>query len=71
MTPYGRVPTPTLIRGGCIIQDMGYDPFSSRFFSDLTHSVRSGDFIEALIRESQDLNEYAPRSSARGSASLP
>jgi hypothetical protein len=45
--------------GGCIIQDLGYYPFSSRFFSDLTHYVRSGDFISALIRESQDLNEYA------------
>jgi hypothetical protein len=45
--------------GGCIIQDMGYYPFSSRFFSDLTHYVRSGDFVAALIRESQDLNEYA------------
>jgi hypothetical protein len=45
--------------GGCIIQDMGYYPFSSSFFSDLTHYVRSGDFIVALIRESQDLNEYA------------
>src|SRR5579872_4685129 len=45
--------------GGCIIQDMGYYPFSSRLFSDLTHYVRSGDFITALIRESQDLNEYA------------
>jgi hypothetical protein len=45
--------------GGCIIQDMGYYPFSSRFFSDLTHYVRTGDFIIALIRESQDLNEYA------------
>jgi hypothetical protein len=45
--------------GGCILQDMGYYPFSSRFFSDLTHYVRSGDFIVALIRESQDLNEYA------------
>jgi Zinc dependent phospholipase C len=45
--------------GGCIIQDMGYYPFSSRFFSDLTHYVRSGDFVMALIRESQDLNEYA------------
>ena len=44
--------------GGCIIQDMGY-PFSSRFFSDLTHYVRSGNFVTALIRESQDLNEYA------------
>jgi len=45
--------------GGCIIQDLGYYPFSSRFYSDLTHYVRSGDFIAALIRESQDLNEYA------------
>jgi hypothetical protein len=45
--------------GGCIIQDMGYYPFSSRFFSDLTHYVRTGDFIAALIRESQDVNEYA------------
>ncbi|HEV8414889.1 MAG TPA: zinc dependent phospholipase C family protein [Bryobacteraceae bacterium] len=45
--------------GGCIIQDMGYYPFSSRQFSDLTHYVRSGDFILALIRESQDIDEYA------------
>jgi Zinc dependent phospholipase C len=45
--------------GGCIIQDMGYYPFSSRLFSDLTHYVRSGDFIAALIRDSKDLNEYA------------
>ncbi len=45
--------------GGCIIQDLGYYPFSSRLFSDLTHYVRSGDFIEALIQDSQDLNEYA------------
>ncbi|MEO8027452.1 MAG: zinc dependent phospholipase C family protein [Bryobacteraceae bacterium] len=45
--------------GGCIIQDMGYYPFSSRFFSDLTHYVRSGDFIVSLIREAKDLNEFA------------
>ena len=47
------------VYGGCILQDMGYYPFSSRFFSDLTHYVRSGDFVAALIRESQDINEYA------------
>ena len=47
------------VYGGCIVQDMGYYPFSSPFFSDLTHYVRSGDFVVALIRESQDLNEYA------------
>jgi hypothetical protein len=45
--------------GGAIIQDMGYYPFGSRFFSDLTHYVRSGDFVLALIAESRDLNEYA------------
>ena len=45
--------------GGSIIQDMGYCPFGSRFFSDLLHYVRSGDFILSLIRNSQDLNEYA------------
>src|SRR6476659_3244724 len=43
--------------GGCILQDMRYYPFGSHFFSDLTHYVRSGDFILALIRGSQDLNE--------------
>src|SRR5579871_4149771 len=47
------------VYGGCILQDMGYYPFSSRLFSDLTHYVRSGDFVAALIRESQDLDEYA------------
>ena len=45
--------------GGCIIQDLGYYPFGSKFFSDLTHYVRSGDFVLNLIRDSQDLNEYA------------
>ena len=45
--------------GGSIIQDLGYYPFSSRLFSDLTHYVRSGDFVIALVNESQDVNEYA------------
>ncbi len=45
--------------GGAIIQDLGYYPYGSTFFSDLTHYVRSGDFIEALLRDAQDLNEYA------------
>ena len=47
------------VYGGAIIQDLGYYPFGSRFFSDLTHYVRSGDFVVALIEESRDLNEYA------------
>lgn len=45
--------------GGAIIQDMGYYPYGSPFFSDLTHYVRSGDFIQALLRNAKDLNEYA------------
>jgi len=45
--------------GGSLIQDIGYYPFSSRFFGDLTHYVRGGDFIEALLRQSTDANEYA------------
>src|SRR6184192_3114556 len=45
--------------GGCIIQDMGYYPFGSKFFTDLAHYVRSGDFIEAMLAESRDINEYA------------
>lgn len=45
--------------GGCLVQDMGYYPFGNKFFSDLTHYVRSGDFVVNLINESSDLNEYA------------
>jgi hypothetical protein len=45
--------------GGALIQDMGYYPFGSKLFTDLTHYVRGGDFVEALIAESQDMNEYA------------
>jgi hypothetical protein len=44
---------------GAIIQDMGYYPFGSHFFSDLTHYVRSGDFVMNLLAEAQELNEYA------------
>src|SRR5215467_14529991 len=45
--------------GGCVIQDMGYYPFGNKYFSDLLHYVRSGDFVINVIRESADLNEYA------------
>ena len=45
--------------GGCIIQDLGYYPFGSHFFSDLVHYVRSADFLQALLDESHDLNEFA------------
>lgn len=45
--------------GGAIIQDLGYYPHGSHFFSDLTHYVRSGDFVLALFRNAKDLNGYA------------
>jgi len=45
--------------GGCVIQDLGYYPFGSKFFSNLLHYVRSGDFVEILIRESTTIDEYA------------
>jgi hypothetical protein len=48
--------------GGAIIQDMGYYPFGSKFFSDLVHYTRSGDFVLALLKDgqqSQDLDDYA------------
>jgi hypothetical protein len=38
---------------------MGYYPFGNKYFSDLTHYVRSGDFIANMINEASDLNEYA------------
>jgi hypothetical protein len=45
--------------GGAIIQDMGYYPHGSHLFSDLTHYVRSGDFVLALLRDAKDLDGYA------------
>ena len=45
--------------GGCVIQDLGYYPFGSHFFSNLMHYVRTGDFVNALIRDAQDVDEYA------------
>jgi hypothetical protein len=45
--------------GGCAIQDMGYYPFGKRFFSNLTHYVRTGDFIAWLFRNAHTIDEYA------------
>jgi len=45
--------------GGSLVQDLGCYPHGSRFFSDLTHHVRSGEFIQVLLRDAQDINEYA------------
>jgi len=45
--------------GGCAIQDMGYYPFGKRFFSDLTHYVRSGDFVAWMLTNARTPDEYA------------
>ena len=38
---------------------MGYYPFGDSLFSDLTHYVRTGDFILALLRNAHNANELA------------
>lgn len=45
--------------GGCVIQDIGYYPFGDEFFSNLTHYVRTGDFVVNLFRNAKNANELA------------
>ena len=45
--------------GGAILQDMGYYPLGSTFFTNLTHYVRAGDFVRNLLRQARNRNEYA------------
>src|SRR5204863_335068 len=45
--------------GGCLIHDLGYYPLGSHFFSNLLHYVRSGDFVEAMMRDASDLDQLA------------
>ena len=45
--------------GGSVIQDLGYYPFGNHLFTNLVHYVRSGDFVEALIRSARTSDEYA------------
>ncbi len=45
--------------GGSVIQDIGYYPFGSHEFTNLLHYVRTGNFVDRLIRDSSNVNEYA------------
>ena len=45
--------------GGSLLPDMGYYPFGSTYFTDLAHYVRSGDFVQNLLDEAENLDEYA------------
>ena len=58
-TPQDLLKAHAYAYGGSVIQDIGYYPFGDEVFSDMTHYVRTGDFVKAMIDDSQDLNEYA------------
>ncbi len=45
--------------GGSVIQDLGYYPFGNHFFTNVVHYVRSGDFVETLVRDADTLDEFA------------
>jgi hypothetical protein len=45
--------------GGCVIQDIGYYPFGDQNFSNLTHYVRTGDFVLNLFRNATNADELA------------
>jgi hypothetical protein len=45
--------------GGCVIQDIGYYPFGDMTYSNLTHYVRSGDFVVSLFRNADNADELA------------
>ena len=45
--------------GGSVIQDLGYYPFGNKFFSNLLHYARTGDFVESLIRNARSVDELA------------
>ena len=45
--------------GGSAIQDLGYYPSGNQFFSNLTHYVRSGDFVERLMANARTPDELA------------
>ena len=45
--------------GGAVAPDMGYYPFGSALFTNLVHYVRSGDMVNALLKDANTLNQYA------------
>jgi hypothetical protein len=58
-TPQEMIDSKAYAYGGAIIQDMGYYPFGSPLFTNLTHYVRSGDFVRNLIGQAHNRNDYA------------
>lgn len=45
--------------GGAVSPDMGYYPSGSKLFTDLVHYVRSGDMVNALLKNAGNVNQYA------------
>jgi hypothetical protein len=45
--------------GGSLLADMGYYPFGNVYFTNLSHYVRSGDFVQNMLDEAQNIDEYA------------
>ena len=45
--------------GGSVIQDLGYYPFGSHLFTNLLHYEKTGAFVEAMLRDASDVDEYA------------
>lgn len=45
--------------GGSLMPDMGYFPFGSVYFTNLVHYVRTGEFMDNLLTEAKNINEYA------------
>ncbi|HEX7795861.1 MAG TPA: zinc dependent phospholipase C family protein [Vicinamibacterales bacterium] len=58
-TPDALMEARSYAYGGSVIQDLGYYPFGNKFFSNLLHYTRSGDFIARMIRDAHDPNELA------------
>lgn len=58
-TPQQLIEAHAFAYGGSCIQDAGYYPFGHASFSNLTHYVRTGDFITNLVHEAHNIDELA------------
>jgi hypothetical protein len=47
------------VHGGAVAPDLGNYPHGDPFVVELVHGVRTGDFVEALLRGATDLHGYA------------
>jgi hypothetical protein len=45
--------------GGCVLQDMGFYPHGSHYFSNLLHYVSTADFVANLLKDSTTPDDYA------------